>query len=304
MTSDCFVLDAGDGHRIGVHEWRAADPIGTLIWLHGMGEHGARYQALGEILAEHGWNLYCPDHRGHGISQDADQPPGHFGDQDGWDKVIGDVQRVVEAVAERDPGPLVLGGHSMGSFIALAGAERFGERLDGLVLCGSDYHSAGYYRSLLPVIRWQQRRQGPRGQSALIDKLTFGAWARSVRDARTDFDWLSHDQDQVDAYIDDPLCGFQCTNATWVALVAALARVQGKRGLAALPAGLPVLLLGGRQDPMSNFGKGMDRLENALRRRGLPLRRLDCPEGRHEILNDYCAPEVRQTLLEWLNRRL
>ncbi|MBM7333402.1 MAG: alpha/beta fold hydrolase [Alcanivorax sp.] len=304
MTSDCFELDAGDGHTIGVHEWRAADPIGTLIWLHGMGEHGARYQALGEILAEHGWNLYCPDHRGHGLSQDADQPPGHFGDRDGWAKVMGDVQRVVEAVAERHPGPLVLGGHSMGSFIALAGAERFGERLDGLVLCGSDYHSAWYYRSLLPVIRWQQRRQGPRGQSALIDKLTFRAWARSVRDARTDFDWLSHDHAQVDAYIDDPKCGFQCTNATWVALVSALARVQSHGGLAALPARLPILLLGGRQDPMSNFGKGMDRLENALRRRGLPLQRLDCPEGRHEILNDYCAPEVRQVLVEWLNRRL
>src|SRR5690606_39837328 len=97
---------------------------------------------------------------------------------------------------------------------------------------------------------------------------------------------------------------FQCTTATWVALVSGLADIQSNKGLAALPATLPVLLLGGRQDPMSNFGKGMDRLEKALRRRNLTVQRLDCPEGRHEILNDYCAPEVRQTLLEWLNRRL
>ncbi len=304
MTSDCFVIGAADGHTIGVHEWLASEPLGTLIWLHGMAEHGARYQALGEILAEHGWNLYCPDHRGHGISMDGADPPGHFADDNGWDKVMGDLERVIDTVAERHPGPLVLGGHSMGSFLALAGAERFGDRLDGVVLCGSDYHAGAYSRALRPVLRGQPRRQGPRGQSNLIDTLTFRAWARSVPDAHTDFDWLSGDPAQVAAYIEDPKCGFQCTNATWVALVSALARIQSGKGLAALPANLPVLLLGGREDPMSGGGKGMDRLEKALRRRGLPLERLDCPQGRHEILNDYCAPEVRQTLLEWLNRRL
>ncbi len=98
-------------------------------------------------------------------------------------------------------------------------------------------------------------------------------------DAHTDFDWLSGDPAQVAAYIEDPKCGFQCTNATWVALVSALARIQSGKGLAALPANLPVLLLGGREDPMSGGGKGMDRLEKALRRRGLPLERLDCPRG-------------------------
>lgn len=304
MSSDCFVIGAADGHTIGVHHWRAADPAGTLIWLHGMAEHGGRYKALGGILAGHGWNLYCPDHRGHGISMDAEAPAGHFGDQDGWQKVMDDLQRVIEAVAERETGPIVLGGHSMGSFLALAGAQRHGERLAGLVLCGSDYHPGWYYRLMATALRWQQRRHGARGQSPLIHKLTFQAWAASIKPARTEFDWLSADPTQVDAYIADPQCGFQCTIATWVALVSALAKVQSGQGMRSLPGNLPTLLLGGRQDPMSAHGKGMDRLEQALARQGQPLQRLDCPQGRHEILNDFCAPEVRQTLLEWLNRRL
>lgn len=304
MTSESFVIGAGDGHTIAVHEWRAADPVGSVIWLHGMAEHGARYQALGETLAEHGWNLYCPDHRGHGASMDAADPPGHFADQDGWRRVMDDLGRVIDHLREREPGALVLGGHSMGSFLALAGAQAHGDKLDGLVLCGSDYHPPLYYRLMASVLKWQRRRHGARGHSALVHKLTFEAWARSVPDARTDFDWLSADPAQVKAYIDDPKCGFQCTTATWLALLSALADVQSSKGLSRLPARLPILLLGGRQDPMSGGGKGMDRLQQVLSRRRLPLERMDCPRGRHEILNDFCAPEVRQTLLEWLNRRI
>ena len=77
MTSECFVIGAGDGHTIAVHEWRAADPVGSLIWLHGMAEPGPRYRALGETLAEHGWNLYCPDHRGPGARLAPPAPPRH-----------------------------------------------------------------------------------------------------------------------------------------------------------------------------------------------------------------------------------
>ena len=309
MNTVCFVVGAGDGHTIGVHHWGATDAVGTVIWLHGMAEHGARYQALGEILAEQGWNLYCPDHRGHGISLDAEGPPGHFGDEDGWRAVMNDLERVTDTVIERegiagrDDHPLILAGHSMGSFLALALAERRGRQFAGLVLCGSDFHSPLYYKVMGAVLRWQQRRQGPRGHSELVHKLTFQAWARSVPEARTDFDWLSSDPAQVDAYIRDPKCGFQCTLATWVELVRALSRIQSPAGLANLPAGLPILLLGGRKDPMSNGGKGMDALEKALAKRGHPLTRLDCPEGRHEILNDRCAPDVHRVLLEWLAER-
>lgn len=309
MTSDCFVIGAADGHTIGVHRWCAVQPIGTLIWLHGMAEHGGRYSALGERLVEQGWSLYCPDHRGHGTSRDTEELPGHLGDHHGWEAIMSDLARVIDTVRERESitsdgnHPLILGGHSMGSFIALDGAERYSGQIDGLVLCGSDYHPPFYYRILAAILRWQQRRHGRRGQSPLVHKLTFEAWARRIPDAQTDFDWLSADPAQVTAYIEDPDCGFQCTTATWVALVSALAKIQSARELARLPAGLPMLLLGGRADPMSQGGKGMDALEKALHRHGHQPQRLDCPAGRHEILNDLCAPEVYRTLLAWLEQR-
>lgn len=308
MTSQHFVIQAADGHAIGVHHWPAASAVGTVIWLHGMAEHGGRYQALGERLSGHGWNLYCPDHRGHGSSLASGDLAGHFADQNGWALVMDDLATVIDTVSERESRtgnhlPLVLGGHSMGSFLALAGAERHGERLDGLVLCGSDFHTAFYYRFLSAVLRWQQRRHGARGHSALIDKLTFQAWARSVPDGQTEFDWLSSDPQQVAAYMADPLCGFQCTVATWLALVSALAEVQSVRGLARLPPALPILLLGGRADPMSRNGKGMDALEKALRHSGRLPQRLDCAGGRHEILNDRCVAQVHETLLAWLDQR-
>lgn len=299
MSKQLLSITAIDNHVIGVHHWPAQDAVGTLVWLHGMAEHGGRYGALGETLSEHGWNLYCPDHRGHGTSIDDNAPRGHFADEDGWDKVIGDILQVLEHV-KPDRGPLVLGGHSMGSFLALAAAEQAAEQLGGLVLCGSDSHSPWFYRAMTLLMGWQRRRHGARGHSPLVHKMTFQTWAASIADARTEFDWLSTDQDQVDAYIADPACGFECTTSTWLALISALAQIQSGEQLARLPSLLPILLLGGRQDPMSNKGKGMDRLEHILKRRHQHLERLDCPSGRHEILNDYCAPEVRQTLLQWL----
>lgn len=83
-------------------------------------------------------------------------------------------------------------------------------------------------------------------------------------------------------------------------LVTAMRRIQSIAGLSELPETLPVLLLGGEQDPMSDNGKGMMALEKVLHAMKQPLQTHFWPEGRHEILNDHCRAEVEQAIIDWL----
>ncbi|MGK0393584.1 MAG: hydrolase [Alcanivorax borkumensis] len=303
MSEQMIYHTTDDNHVIAIHYWpcKAQASKGTVIWLHGMSEHGARYQNLASILNAAGWHLYCPDHRGHGASISDTCPAGHIGDQHGWQHLMNDVASVIHLAKEKHPQlPVVLGGHSMGSFVALGAAEQLGDTLAGLVLCASDYHPGAYYRLMGLPVRFERMRQGKRNPSPVIRKLTFGTWATRIPEATTEFDWLSGNPEEVKRYIDDPLCGFDCSTETWMQLVTAMRRIQSIAGLSELPETLPVLLLGGEQDPMSDNGKGMMALEKVLHAMKQPLQTHFWPEGRHEILNDHCRAEVEQAIIDWL----
>ncbi|MCH8543210.1 MAG: alpha/beta hydrolase [Alcanivorax sp.] len=301
-------VSSEDGHDIAVRLWPAPGTArGVVHWLHGMAEHGGRYGALAAALNAAGWHVCVHDHRGHGESVSETCPQGHFADLNGWQKVLADTGQVQHWLRQRYPAlPHVLGGHSMGSFIALAWAEQHasdaGTPLAGLILCGSDYSPGWFYRIARLPILFERRRQGPRGTSNLIRGMTFDAWARTLKARHTDFDWLSRDSDEVSAYIKDPACGFDCTTQLWSDLMGGLISTHTPANLRRLPDALPVLLIAGDSDPMSRHGKGMNGLRKALQRTGKTSVQLtEFPGARHEILNDYCRADVHNTLNTWLS---
>ena len=300
---DPITLHASDGHPVAVYAWKAPAPArGVVHWLHGMAEHGARYARLAAALNELGWHLVAHDHRGHGASVSDNEVRGHFKDQDGWQRVMQDTVQVQAWIRETMPGlPMVMAGHSMGSFVALDYAEQFGDQIDGLILSGSNYHSTAFYRVMrIPaaLARW---KRGGRGISPLIHALTFGAFARKIANAATPFDWLSRDAEEVAKYMADPWCGHDCTIQLWLDLIDALTRMQRKRALAKIPASLPTVLVAGDSDPMSNFGRGVPALFRHLHKAGLTrLSLFEYAEGRHEILNDRCRDQVTADLIGWL----
>jgi alpha-beta hydrolase superfamily lysophospholipase len=108
---DC--LRTEDGLELVTRQWPAAQPArGTVLLVHGLGEHAARYVDVGALLSQAGWAVEAFDLRGHGRS------PGPRGGLPRADAMLSDLSRAVQRVRARHTGPLVLLGHSMGGLLA------------------------------------------------------------------------------------------------------------------------------------------------------------------------------------------
>lgn len=276
------LTNPADDHRIPVHAWQPeVTPKAILQVAHGMGEHALRYGRLAEALTRHGYAVYANDHRGHGEAARDETTKGEFG-PGGFAAVVQDMALVTRHAQQQHPGlPLVLFGHSMGSFAAQVYALDHAHGLQGLALSGTAA------TDLLMAARGTQRKledyAGP--------------------DARTAFDWLSRDPLEVDMYLQDPLCGFTISKASRASMVDLCNRTSEPGAFRKLPPTLPVYLFTGDQDPVNNHLEWFHPLVERLQSAGL----LDVttgiyPGARHEVLNETNRDEVTADFLAWLDR--
>ena len=305
MNHSTFWLTANDRSRLYVNQWLPDGPAKAMIMLsHGMAEHSARYARLAESLCAAGYGLYAPDQRGHGRTAD-EGTLGLYAEKDGWNKVVGDLASLNQHIGQQQPGlPIILLGHSMGSYIAQAYLLHHSASLDGAILSGSNFQPVALYRAAGVIARLERARQGLRGRSALIDFLSFGSFNKAFKPNRTAFDWLSRDPLEVDKYINDPLCGFRCTNQLWIDLLGGLQQISKASNLAQIDPGLPIMIMGGECDPVSE-GKRLKSLAHALREAGCQNLQLNIyPQARHEVFNETNRDEVTADVLKWLDQAL
>jgi alpha-beta hydrolase superfamily lysophospholipase len=282
-------LPSAGGHTVAVFRWLPAGaPRGVVQLTHGMGEHVRRYGHLAERLTDAGFVVQGQDHRGHGATaQTNGTDPGVLG-PGGWGELVADIDRLVELGRQDVPGvPLVLLGHSMGSFAAQQYLLDHSEDVDAVVLTGT---------TLLDQL------EAAIDTSQEIDLSAFNA---PFAPARTDYDWLSRDEAQVDAYVADPWCGFGLDPVGGSEMFAGGRAVADPQRLAAMRQDLPVYIAVGEHDPVG----GPVVLAQALadRYRGAGLTDVTFrvwPGGRHEILNETNRDEVEGELLDWVEGAL
>lgn len=305
MSHEKLTLTASDGATLTLYHWAPSGAARATVQIaHGMAEHGARYGRLGELLAAEGFAVYANDHRGHG----PDIPTtdlGWFG-EDGWRRVSTDLHEIGRFIAERHPDVRRgLMGHSMGSFMALTYLRRYSRDIDAAVLSGSNVGGGPLVAAGRWVAKLECLRQGPRGQSGLIHFLSFGSFNNDFKPPRTDFDWLSRDEAEVDEYVADPLCGFRCSNLLWADFLGGLNELGSISNLAQIRSDLPFYVFSGDRDPVGESGKGVPKLVSQLRRSGLQdVTQRMYRDGRHEMLNETNRDEVMDELRAWLCAKL
>ena len=304
MTSPAPVtwIDARDGARLAERRWTPDGAVrGTVQLVHGLSEHAGRYERLAGALTAQGFAVAALDQRGHGLTARS-TGPGGFGAGATSDAVLDDVRDLGERLAADHPGvPRFLLGHSLGSAVALASAERDGADLAGLVLSGP----IGVAPQLAEAVpQLEAAVAGGMGDEPM-DAL--GAFNAPFEPARTPYDWLTRDPAEVDAYLADPLCGDDVppTYRYGAGMFALVTRAAGPAGVAGLPDGLPVLLLAGQRDPVGGTDAAqVVALADLLRDRGLPVQLRVYPDARHEVFNETNRDEVTGDLLAWLGARL
>ncbi len=294
--------ESATGASLAYHH-RAAEGSGRGILLvcHGLAEHSRRYGRLAEVMAARGYHVYAHDHRGHGETRAADSPLGQFSRRDGLDKVIGDVVAMRELAVTAHPGlPVILFGHSMGGLISLNAAVSHPEKFNAVAVWNANFHPGLAGRLAQLILKAERMLKGSDVPSGLLPKLTFGAWASAIPDHRTGFDWLSHDPAEVDAYIADPLCGFDASVSLWLDVFALSFRAPRKEHLGRLPRSLPIHLAGGGEDPATDHGKAIEWLARHMRHAGFSQVTAQIYRSmRHETLNETGSATAIVDLAAW-----
>ena len=294
-------LTAFDGETIHLRVWEPNEaPSLVVLLFHGMGEHSARYERFASALNDAGIAVLCQDHRGHGPNAEL---RGHFSDRNGWTAVMHDCASVYEyAQKQYADKPVVVMGHSMGSFIAQDFAMNFGSALAGLILSGTNWASKLQLYPGIVLAKLMSIGGRRRAYSPLLDKLGFDGFNKRFEPSRTAFDWLSRDEAEVDKYVDDPLCGGPYTIGLWIDLLGGVIGISSDAAINRIRSDLPILIFGGEDDPVGG-DRGLGNIMTHYAQTSHQRLKLKIYEGgRHEMLNETNRDEVTADVLEWLSR--
>jgi alpha-beta hydrolase superfamily lysophospholipase len=281
-------FESAGGLAVAAYRWDPdIAPRAVVQVTHGMGEHALRYAELAGALTDNGYVVYAQDHRGHGATASSDEALGQVG-AEGWTEIVGDIDRLRQ-VAEREvPGvPLVLLGHSMGSFAVQQYLLDHSADVDLAVLTGT---------AVIDLLEPALDLDGP------MDLSAFNA---PFAPARTDYDWLSRDEEQVDRYVADPHCGFGLDADGARQMFLAARRLADPEQLARIRQDLPVYVAVGEKDPVGGQLALVHALVDRLQKTGLTdVTLVVYPEARHEVFNETNRQQVYADLLAWLDARL
>lgn len=282
--------------------WLPAEgPKAIFQIVHGMAEHGERYEDFAKFLCKNGFAVLVDDHIGHGKSVKSDDDLGYFGENNGWDALVEDEKSLTELIKSEYPDiPVVFFGHSMGSFIAREYIRRYGkdERIKAAIFSGSSGKNpaAAIAIKLADIIA---KVKGSKHRSKFIDKMAFGPYNIKTEN-RTPFDWLSTDKAEIDKYVADKYCGFLFSTAGFRDLFTILDKVSGKDWYNDVNENLPLLVIAGEDDPVGTYGKGIKQVYNDLKSAGKKDVTIKLYPGmRHEILNEVDRIQPYEYITSW-----
>ena len=274
-------------------------PKAILQISHGMCEYIDRYAEFAEYMARRGYVVCGNDHLGHGETSGTGTD-GYFGESGARWNVVQDLHKMNELAKQMYPElPVILLGHSMGSFLARMYAEQYAESICALILVGTGGPLAAA-KVGIALTALLSALKGPRYRSNLINRMAFGQYCRRIAAPNTPYDWISRDEMIVRKYAADPKCTFVFTVSAFHELMRMTDHVNRKRWANAIDHTLPVLLIAGREDPVGNYGAGVRKVYEMLRKAGVRDVQMKLYEGaRHEILNEINRPDVYQDVLRW-----
>ena len=300
-----FTMNSFDGTDIHCYIWNEVEnPKAVVQIAHGMGEHCGRYNDFASFLNKNGYIVIAEDHRGHGKTCGYDKRGIVEGDS--YNDTITDMIALTNNYAyKKYKLPVVLIGHSYGSFLSQGYIERNGDRLAGVILSGSAYMNTTQVAFGRVVATIQNAFLGGEKPAKLIAKLSFGAYDKQFKSEKQPFAWLTRDKDVVKQYIADENCGaaFTMSIAFQKSFFCGMKTINQPKALAGIPKDLPIFIASGDKDPVGGNGALVSRLYEEYRTLGLQNLSIKLyPDARHEILNELNKEEVYADFLAFIDK--
>ena len=281
-------FESAGGVTVAAYRWDPeGEPRAIAQLAHGVGEHAQRYAPLAQALTAEGYVVYAEDHRGHGNTASSPEQYGVLG-EDGWGELVADIGRMSKVAVDAHPGlPFALIAHSLGSFAAQQYLLDHSDDVTAVVLSGT---------AVIDLLEPAMDLDAP------MDLSMFNA---PFQPQRTDFDWLSRDDAQVDAYIADPLCGFGLDVTGGKAMFVAARQLADPARVAEMRKDLPVYVVVGTMDPVNGGMALVNELVRRYEEAGLDdVTLVSYPEARHEVFNETNRNEVFAGVIAWLDEKL
>jgi len=300
-----YVPSTLEGKNIHTIIWDVESPRAVVQISHGMAEHIARYDEFARFLNEQGIAVAGGSHLGHGLTAGDESELGFIAPKKGWDHMVRDIHAVRQVVSAKYPGvPYILLGHSMGSFLARTYiTQKYAAGLAGVIISGTANQPALIVGAGKMVDGLLKVFQGKRRRSGLLNAMSFGAYNKAFAPNRTEYDWLSRNDESVDRYVADPMCGFCFTTSAFGDLFDGLKYIGKKKNIKKADKSLPCLFIAGDKDPVGSNGKGVSDVADMFKSAGIKDVELHLyADARHEVLNEINREEVFADVLSFINR--
>ena len=304
MKKELFTFTGTAGNSLSAVIWLPEKTPKLLFQItHGMTEHMGRYEKLAEKLAEQGIATAGFDLPGHGRN------PGHpdcasFGET-GWTQTLADMQAFSEFLTSRFTDvPLVLMGFSLGSFLVRDYLSSEFKMPSAAVIMGTGTQPSLILSGIKKLVEREIKKEGFNNTTPLIHKLSFETYNQKFKPAGTDFDWLCSDEQELETYMSDPLRRANISSGLFWQLLDSMQRTGQADTCAHIPKALPILLLSGSNDPVGDFGKGVQNVELLIKKAGMRKLRMELiPHARHDIFHEKqsgAAGQAMEILLSFL----
>lgn len=281
------------------------EPVGVLQIVHGMAEYIDRYDNFAKYMTEHGFNVIGHDHLGHGYSVSDERDYGFFAEENGDKIIIDDMHSVTQYAKEKwEELPNFILGHSMGSFCLRQYLTKYSNDVFGAIIMGTGWIPSAAALLGKTIATNTCKSKGSHTVNPLLIKLTLEPYNKPFAPARTNCDWLSKDEKQVDLYVNDKLCGFDFTAGAYKDFFTVLEKIAKNRQLIGMRKSLPILITSGSVDPVGGK-KACEKLNAQYKRCGIDDVTLKLWENdRHEILNELNKSDVYDYIYNWLKSKI
>ena len=276
--------------------WEIDNPSAILLIVTGMAENSARYDDFATFLNNHNLSVFCLDHYGQGLGKNGEL--GNPG-EDYFFKMQETIKDYVLLLKKNYNKKVFIFAHSMGSFVTQGFIEKYSDVVDKAILCGTNGRNplvkVGYLFTKLFINKNNYNKK-----AGFIHKLSIGAYENSVKNREDKNDWLSFNKENVKKYNEDMYSGYLPTNGFYKEFMKGLMSIQKNKNIKRINKNLPILIIGGNDDAVGNFGKGLIALNKLYKKHGLNSKLIVYKNMRHEILNELENKQVYNDVLSFL----